>query len=72
VVDFTLVKVIPINERMNLDFRTEFFNSFNRANFGLPRQTIFNSDGTVNGAAGRITTTVTASRQVQFGLKLVF
>ena len=70
--DFTLVKVIPVSERVKMDFRAEFFNLFNRANFGLPRATIFSSSGEINGAAGRISATVTASRQIQLGLKLLF
>ncbi|OFW42813.1 MAG: hypothetical protein A3J28_06030 [Acidobacteria bacterium RIFCSPLOWO2_12_FULL_60_22] len=71
-VDFTLTKVIPVRERLKMDFRAEFFNLLNRANFGLPGRTIFNSGGAIIGAAGRITSTVNTSRQIQFGLKLLF
>jgi hypothetical protein len=35
-VDFILNKRIPISETMRLEFRTEVFNVFNRANFALP------------------------------------
>lgn len=70
--DFTLVKVVPVSERVKVDFRGEFFNLFNRANFGLPRHTIFTSSGEINRAAGRISDTVTFSRQIQFGLKVLF
>lgn len=35
-VDFILNKRIPITETMRLEFRTEVFNVFNRANFALP------------------------------------
>ncbi len=34
--DFTLAKNIYLTERRYLQFRTEFFNAFNRANFGPP------------------------------------
>ena len=34
--DFSLFKRTAINERMNLEFRTEFFNLFNRVQFGKP------------------------------------
>lgn len=70
--DFTLTKLIPVSERIKVDFRAEFFNLLNRANFGLPGNTIFNSSGAIVGNAGRITSTVTTSRQIQFGLKLLF
>jgi hypothetical protein len=71
-VDLGVVKVIPVTERVKVDFRGEFFNLFNRANFGLPEGNIFSTNGTVRGAAGRIRDTTTTSRQVQFGLKVLF
>jgi hypothetical protein len=71
-VDLSLVKVIPVTEQVKVDFRGEFFNLFNRANFGVPDGTIFNTNETVRGAAGRIQDTTTTSRQVQFGLKVLF
>jgi len=71
-VDFTLVKVIPLSERMNLDFRAEFFNLFNRANLAVPTFEVFENDGRVRGSAGRIIETTSSSRQIQFGLKLQF
>ena len=70
--DATLTKVFPVSERLRVDFRAEFFNFLNRANFGLPGRTIFNSTGAIIGAAGRISSTVSTSRQIQFGLKLLF
>ena len=70
--DATLTKVFPVSERLKVDFRTEFFNLLNRANFGLPSNTIFNTNGTIRGAAGRINGTTTTSRQIQFGQKLLF
>lgn len=70
--DFSLVKNIPISEKRRVQLRAEFFNFFNRANFGLPLQTLFDSSGRRVGAAGRITDTVTTSRQVQLGLRFEF
>src|SRR5262249_25074182 len=70
--DFTLIKIVPVRENWKLDFRAEFFNFLNHANFGLPSNTIFNANGTVQGNAGRVRNTVTTSRQIQFGLKLLF
>ena len=71
-VDASLTKVFPVHEGVNLDFRTEFFNLLNRANFGLPGNQLFNANGTIQGNAGVINTTTTTSRQIQFGLKLRF
>jgi hypothetical protein len=38
VVDFSLLKNIPLSERQRLQFRTEFFNFFNHANFDFPER----------------------------------
>ena len=61
-----------LSEKLNLQFRFETFNLLNHTNFSLPNNNLFSSDGSVLGTAGRITRTDTASRQLQFGLKLVF
>ena len=70
--DVSLTKIFPINDRMRVDFRAEFFNLPNRANFGLPGNQVFTSTGTHNATAGVISSTNTTSRQLQFGLKLLF
>ena len=70
-VDLSLFKRIAVTERMNLQFRAECFNIQNRANFGTPNTTVF-SNGVVSPSAGLIGGTVTSSRQIQFGLKLIF
>jgi hypothetical protein len=70
-VDFSLFKNTAITERTNLQFRAEFFNLLNRANFGTPNATVF-SGTSISPSAGLITTTATTSRQIQFGLKLIF
>ncbi len=71
-VDVSLNKRFRLSERLNLQFRTEMFNSLNHPNFAIPSQrTVFSSSGAV-GSAGRITSTLTSSRQLQLGLKLVF
>ena len=69
--DISLFKNIAFTERMHLQFRVEAFNSLNHANFGTPNATVF-SGTTVSPTAGLITTTATTSRQIQFGLKLIF
>jgi hypothetical protein len=77
--DFSLAKdtrLKSLGENGNVQFRVEFFNIFNRANFGLPNRTVFTASPTsgtaVLGTAGQITSTVGTSRQVQLALKLLF
>jgi hypothetical protein len=69
--DISLFKNITLSERMHLQFRTEAFNTLNRANFGTPNATVF-SGTNISPTAGLITSTATTSRQIQFGLKLIF
>jgi hypothetical protein len=57
-------------ERVNLQFRAEFFNMINHPNFGLPIIGTFTSSGSFSPSAGLINYTATSSRQIQFGLKL--
>ena len=75
-VDFSLFKNTGITEKTNLQFRAEFFNIFNRANYGPPNTTVFSitpgSAPVVSPSAGVISTTATSPRQVQLGLKLIF
>ncbi|HEV3201260.1 MAG TPA: carboxypeptidase-like regulatory domain-containing protein [Bryobacteraceae bacterium] len=70
-VDLSLFKNTAVSERANVQFRAEFFNLFNRANFGTPNAILF-SNGAISSTAGLITATATTSRQIQFGLKLIF
>jgi len=70
--DLSLFKSFPFGENKMVQFRSEFFNIFNHANFGLPTTVALETTGAVRGSAGRIIDTVTASRQIQFGLKVIF
>jgi hypothetical protein len=65
--DFSVVKFIPISERFNAEFRTEFFNLFNWANFANPANNI-----SVPLTFGSITATSTGPRVIQFAAKLNF
>jgi hypothetical protein len=57
----------------NLQFRSEFFNIFNHTNFNVPNPVVFASaTGGPSPTAGVITATTTTSRQIQFGLKLMW
>ena len=65
-----------IKEGSRLEFHADFFNLFNRANFGPPvaanSQVLNPTNGARLGTAGLITKTVSQARQMQFGLKIVF
>jgi hypothetical protein len=69
--DFSTLKDTAIRERLTLQFRAEIFNLLNRANFNTPNLIVFTPSG-LSGTAGAITSTSTFSRQVQFGLKLLW
>jgi hypothetical protein len=69
--DLSVVKMTTVGERTTVQFRAEFFNIFNRTNFGTPRGQVFRSSGPDN-RFGQITSTFTTSRQIQFGLKIGF
>ena len=64
--DFSAIKHFRLRESTDLEFRAEFFNLFNHAQFFLPGQDKASSD------FGRITQTVNNPRLVQFALKLKF
>lgn len=66
-VDFSVVKFIPFTESVRGEFRTEFFNLFNWANFANP-----NSNISVPATFGRITQTSAGPRVIQFAFKLNF
>jgi outer membrane receptor protein involved in Fe transport len=71
--DTSLGKNIALREGTRLEFRSEFFNIFNRPNFADPANQVLNANNnTPISTAGQITSTVTSSRQLQFSLKLVF
>ena len=69
--DFSAMKETRLRERLSLQFRAELFNLLNRANFNTPNLIVFTPSG-VSGTAGAITSTSTTSRQVQFGLKMIW
>jgi len=70
--DFSVTKNTKITEKLNLQFRSEFFDIFNHPNFGNPVLTA------TSGAFGQIQSTrfptgdFGSARQIQFALKLLF
>ncbi|MBI4478821.1 MAG: TonB-dependent receptor [Acidobacteria bacterium] len=73
--DLTLTKNTQFpwfGESGGVEFRAEFFNVFNRPNFGIPALSVFDRSGVLKPDAGQITTTRTNSRQMQLALRIVF
>jgi hypothetical protein len=79
--DFSAFKAIPINERLSMQFRAEFFNILNHPNFNAPGfggngvQSIGNSTNFNSSTFGEIGSTRDAPfdpRQIQFALKLYY
>ncbi|HTU35538.1 MAG TPA: hypothetical protein VMF66_17170, partial [Candidatus Acidoferrum sp.] len=70
--DFALIKDTPVGhrssgtERIDLQFRSEFFNLFNIVDMGLPANVLTGS------GFGEISKTAGNSRQIQFSLKLIY
>ena len=69
--DFALIKDTAIvrkagADRLDLQFRAEFFNLFNIVNLGLPANTL------TGAGFGEISRTAGTSRQIQFSLKLIY
>ena len=70
--DFSIVKNTKITERLRAQFRTEFFDFFNQANFGNPNLAVGNSRFGVISSTRTPTGDFGSSRQIQFVLKLQF
>jgi hypothetical protein len=62
--NLSIMKNTVFRERYRLQFRAEFFNLFNRVEFGLPDSSLGSS------TFGVISSQVNLPRQIQFGLKL--
>jgi hypothetical protein len=83
-VDFSVIKRFRFLETRSIEFRTEFFNLFNTVNYANPISDLnaipaanFNADGTINptlgaGRFGKIISTSSNPRLIQFGLKFNF
>jgi outer membrane receptor protein involved in Fe transport len=65
--DTAVFKNTLLTERLNLEFRAEFFNVLNHPSFNPPAANI-----SVPAQVGRITSTFNTPRDIQFGLRLSF
>ncbi|MGB6696274.1 MAG: carboxypeptidase-like regulatory domain-containing protein [Terracidiphilus sp.] len=79
--DVSLAKTTPVRERVRAQFRVEYFNVLNRANFSTPNAVVYSTGPTpaklstaaaLSPTAGVLTATSTTSRQLQFALKFLF
>jgi 3',5'-cyclic AMP phosphodiesterase CpdA len=77
--DFSIIKnnrIGGFSEAFNLQIRAEIFNLLNHTNFQVPtlpgNTDIFQSNGAPNSSAGLLTSTTTSSRQIQFGVKVIW
>jgi len=79
--DLSVAKSTTIREGLHAQFRAEFFNVLNHSNFTTPNPVVYSSGPTpktptaeaeASPTAGVISATATTSRQIQFGLKLLF
>jgi hypothetical protein len=71
--DLSFQKEFLIDRKRRLQFRGEIFNLPNHTNFGSPSSNVYSgSPGRLSPTAGRITRTVSTSRQIQLALRLSF
>lgn len=79
-IDFSAIKDTKLSERFTLQFRAEFFNILNHADWGLPNAAVFTQGFAPTGSAvystnpiaGQISTIANNMRQIQFALRLAF
>jgi len=66
--DLTVMKKIPVTERVHMDFRAEFYNAWNTTHLGAPNTTVTNAN------FGRITGTLAGGgpREIQLAMRISF
>ncbi|MBI2220752.1 MAG: TonB-dependent receptor [Acidobacteria bacterium] len=70
--DWSFTKSFRMRGSSRFDVEAQIFNVTNRANFAVPVGALWTNATRRRADAGRITRTVTPSRQAQFGIKFVF
>jgi hypothetical protein len=74
-IDLGVGKVIPVTERLQLQFRTEFFNIFNHPQYGLPQSDFSAGPGVFGSIISSVNTGPVGTgtpRQIQFMLRAAF
>ena len=74
-IDMGVGKNIPVTERVQLQFRTEFFNIFNHPQYGLPQSDFSAGAGVFGSIISSVNTGPVGTgtpRQIQFMLRLAF
>lgn len=72
---FKNIRIARFSDKFRIQFRTEVFNTFNHSNFNPPSSTslqLFTQSLAPIASAGSLTSTSTTSRQLQFGLKVLW
>jgi hypothetical protein len=64
--DLSVFRKFALTESKDLEFRAEFFNVLNTPVWGIPNHNVS------SGNFGRVSSTVSTARQIQFGLKFIF
>jgi hypothetical protein len=67
--DVSIFKKTQLRENLNMEFRTEFFNVFNRVQFGNPNNTVTSA---ANATFGIVSSQANSPRVAQFALRLRF
>jgi hypothetical protein len=67
--DMSIFKSFAVTERYKVEFRSEFFNTFNHVNFGNPSA---NAAPASLPTFGKLLTTIGDPREIQFALKVYF
>ncbi len=75
--DFAVERIFPVTESSNFRFRAEFFNLTNTSQFGNPNNFVDfvagpNGPANLNPSFGRISSTTTNPRIIQFAAKYMF
>jgi hypothetical protein len=72
--DVSVQREFVVDSKRRLQFRAEVFNVPNRVNFGKALSGVYSGTfpGRLNPTAGRISSTITTSRQIQFALRFSF
>ena len=81
--DFSLLRDVQVSHGVRIQFRSEFFNILNHTNLATPNEVVFSSGPTQGSTASQqtkpvlsptagVVTAASPSRQIQFGLKVLF